>query len=95
MRDVLILFVHMPSASERMAVIAKTAIVEQCCNSFESPKVSTPDLPPSRTEDGRGILGEWFRSIVQQRMREGNKGYRFDFRHAEDSQVRLPLLESI
>jgi hypothetical protein len=29
MRDDLILFVHMPSASERMAVIAKTAIVEE------------------------------------------------------------------
>src|SRR6266850_6207567 len=28
-------------------------------------------------------------------MREGNEGYRFDFRHAEDSQVRLPLMESI
>src|SRR6266496_3957090 len=30
-----------------------------------------------------------------ERMREGNERYRFDFRHAEDSQVRLPLMESI
>jgi len=30
-----------------------------------------------------------------ERMREGNEGYRFDFRHVEDSQIRLPLMESI
>jgi hypothetical protein len=60
-----------------MAVIAKTAIVEQCCNSFESPKVSTPDLPPSRTEDGRGILGEWFRSIVQRTDARGEQSVPF------------------
>src|SRR5437588_7226218 len=30
-----------------------------------------------------------------ERMREGNEGYRFDFRHAEDSQVGLPLMEPI
>ena len=30
-----------------------------------------------------------------ERMREGHTWYRFDFRHAEDSQVRLPLMESI
>jgi hypothetical protein len=29
------------------------------------------------------------------RMREGNERYCFDFRDAEDSQVRLPLMESI
>jgi hypothetical protein len=29
------------------------------------------------------------------RMREGNERYCFDFRYAEDSQVRLPLMESI
>ena len=30
-----------------------------------------------------------------ERMREGNEGYRVDFRPGEDSQVRLPLMESI
>src|SRR5262249_42890769 len=30
-----------------------------------------------------------------ERMRERNERYRFDFRHTEDSQVRLPLMESI
>src|SRR5262249_40091409 len=30
-----------------------------------------------------------------ERMRERNERYRFDFRHTQDSQVRLPLMESI
>src|SRR6266850_8086693 len=43
-----------PATSER----------EPYCNNFGNPKVSTLDPPPSRTEDGRGILGELFRFVA-------------------------------
>lgn len=42
-------------------------------SNFGNPKVSFPDLPPSKTEDGRGILDEWFRSIVQQTDARGER----------------------
>src|SRR5437879_3137577 len=54
---------HSPATRER----------ETHCNNFGNPKVSTLDPPPSRTEHGRGILGELFRSIFQRTDARGER----------------------
>jgi len=46
---------------------------ETYCNSFRNLKVSTPDLPASKTADGRGILSELFRLNVQRTDARGER----------------------
>jgi hypothetical protein len=44
---------------------------EPYCSNFGNPKVSTLDPPPSRTEDGRGIL-----AVLQSLFLCGEEGFR-------------------
>src|SRR2546427_13079358 len=66
-----------------------------CCNRSGRLRVSILDLLLSRTARGRGVPDELCQLVVQRMDATAARRNCFDFRYAQYSQIRLPLMESI